>query len=500
MDVMSYLLNWFANQFPSILAAILILVVGWIVALILASIARGAFKRTGVSERIARFIKGEEEDASGPEVTKWVGRIVFYLAMFFVLVAFFQNIGLTFIAEPLNAFLMSIFSNAPLIFGAAAILLVAWLLATVLRIIVMRVLEAAKIDDRLSEQVEEDEEVKKISLTQQIGNIVYWITFLLFIPAVLSTLRLEGLLVPVQSMFESILTYIPNLLGAALVLVLGWFGAKILKRFLVSLLSSLGIDRITEREDISSYFGKNKPSEIIGIFAYALVMLFVIIGALNALAVEAITAPASAMLGMILNALPAIFAALLILTIAFLVGRVLVGLISGLLSTIGFDQLLVRLGIAREVVEGKRTPSEIVGYLILVAIMLFAAIEAAAVLGFVVLSNLIAELTVLLGRVVVSVVIFGIGLYLAGVAKEVVLSSGSPHAELLSKLARLSVLVLAGAIALQQLGVADEIIVIAFGVLIGAIALTGVIAFGLGGRDVASRELSTWVDDLKKKE
>ena len=499
MDVISYLSDWFATQFPSILTAILILVVGWIVALILASIARGAFKRTGVSERVARFIKGEE-DAAGAEVTKWVGRIVFYLAMFFVLVAFFQNIGLTFIAEPLNAFLMSIFSNAPLIFGAAAILLVAWLLATVLRIIVIRVLEAAKVDERLSEQVEEDKEIKKLSLTQQIGNIVYWITFLLFIPAVLSTLRLEGLLVPVQSMFESILTYIPNLLGAALVLVLGWFGAKILKRFLVNLLSSLGIDRVTEREDISSYFGKNKPSEIIGIFAYALVMIFVIIGALNALAVEAITAPASAMLGMILNALPAIFAALLILTIAFLVGRVLVGLISGLLSAVGFDQLLVRLGIAREVVEGKRTPSEIVGYLVLVAIMLFAAIEAAGVLGFAVLSGLIAELTVLLGRVVVSVVIFGIGLYLAGVAKEVVMSSGSPHAELLSKLARLAVLVLAGAIALQQLGVADEIIVIAFGVLIGAVALTGVIAFGLGGRDVASRELSTWVDDLKKKE
>lgn len=499
MDVMNYLLNWFTNQFPSIIIAVLILVVGWIVALILSSIVRGAFKRTGVSERIAGFIKGEE-DGTGAEVTKWIGRIVFYLVMFFVLVAFLQNIGLTFIAEPLNAFLMSIFSNAPLIFGAAAILLVAWLLATVLRIIVIRVLGAAKIDERFSEQVEDDRAAEKISLTQQIGNIVFWIIFLLFIPAVLSTLRLEGLLVPVQSMFESILSYIPNLLGAALVLVLGWFGAKILKRFLVSLLSSLGLDRITEREDIASYFGKNKPSEIIGIFAYVLVMLFVIIGALNALAVEAITAPASAMLGMILAALPAIFAALLILTIAFLVGRVLVGLITGLLSAVGFDQLLARLGIAREVAEGKRTPSEIVGYLVLVAIMLFAAIEAAGVLGFVVLSGLIAELTVLLGRVVVSVVIFGIGLYLAGVAKEVVMSSGSPHAELLSKLARLAVLVLAGAIALQQLGVADEIIIIAFGVLVGAIALTGVIAFGLGGRDVASRELSTWVDDLKKKE
>ncbi len=499
MDVSAFLLDWFTTQFPSILTAIIILVVGWVVALILASIARGAFKRTGISEKIARFIKGEE-DTTGVEVTKWVGRIVFYLAMFFVLVAFFQHIGLTFIAEPLNAFLMSIFANAPLIFGALAILLVAWLIASVLRIIVMRVLGAIKIDERFSEQVEDDGGAEKISLNQQIGNIVFWITFLLFIPAVLSTLRLEGLLVPVQSMFETILTYIPNLLGAAVVLILGWFGARILKRFLVSLLSSLGIDRITEREDIASYFGKSKPSEIIGLFAYALVMLFVIIGALNALSVEAITTPASAMLGMILTALPAIFAALLILTIAFLVGRVVMGLIAGLLSAVGFDQLLVRLGIARQVVEGKRTPSEIVGYLVMVAIMLFASIEAAGVLGFAVLSSLIAELTVLLGKVVVSVVIFGIGLYLAGLAKEVILSSDSPHAELLSKLARLAVLVLAGAIALQQLGVADGIIIIAFGVLIGAIALTGVIAFGLGGRDVAARELSSWVDNLKKKE
>ncbi len=498
MNVVNYFQNWFTTQLPGIITAILILVVGWIVALIIASIARGAFRRTGMSERIARFIKAEE-DVTGAEVTKWVGRIFFYLAMFFVLVAFFQNIGLTFVAEPLNVFLMNVFASAPLLFGAIAILLIAWLLATVLRIIVMRVLEKVKFDERLSEQVD-DEDDKKTSLTQQIGNIVYWITFLFFIPAVLSTLRLEGLLVPVQNMVEVVLTYLPNIIGAGLILVLGWFGAKILKRFLIGLFSSLGVDRVTERDDVASYFGKNKPSEIIGIFVYALVMLFVIIGALNALSVEAITAPASAMLEMILTALPAIFAALLILTIAFLVGRILVGIIAGLLSTTGFDQLLIRLGLAREVVEGKRTPSEIVGYLVLVAIMLFASIEAAGVLGFTVLSNLIAALTVLLGRVVVSVVIFGIGLYLAGVAKEVAQSSGSPHAELLSKLARLAVLVLAGAIALQQLGVADEIIVIAFGVFIGAIALTGVIAFGLGGREVASRELSNWIDDLKKKE
>ncbi|MGM0689643.1 MAG: mechanosensitive ion channel, partial [Bacillota bacterium] len=124
----------------------------------------------------------------------------------------------------------------------------------------------------------------------------------------------------------------------------------------------------------------------------------------------------------------------------------------------------------------------------------------AGLLGFEVLADLVAQLTVLLGKVVVSVIIFGIGLYLAGVAKEVIESSGGKHADLLAKLARIAILVLAGSIALRQVGVADEIIIIAFGVLLGAIALTGVIAFGLGGRDLAAKELAEWRDKIKAKE
>lgn len=487
--------EWFTSEVPSILGAVTILVIGWIIALILASVVRKAFRRTGIGDRFARWIKGDE-DATGVEVNKWSGRIVFYLAMVFVLVAFFQQIGLTYVAEPLNAFLTQIFQYAPNILGALVLALLAWLLATVLRMVVMRILQAAKIDERVTEDVGEE---KKVSLSQTLGNIVYWLIFLLFLPAILSTLRIEGLLIPVQSMLETILSYLPNIIGAGLVILVGWFAAKLLKRFVVNLLSGLGVDRVSERPALSRYFSTTKPSEFIGQLIYALVIIFVIIGALNALNVEAITGPASSMLEMILNALPAIFAAVLILLLAYLAGRILTGLISGLLSSAGFDQFLVRLGIAKSVVEGQRTPSEIVGYLVLVAIMLFASIEAAGLLGFDVLSELIAQLTVLFGKVIVSVVIFGIGLYLASLAKEVVESSGGPQSELLAKLARIAILILAGAIALRQLGVADEIIVIAFGVLVGSIALTGVIAFGLGGRDLASRELSEWIDKMKNK-
>jgi len=499
MDAVNFFVSlweWFTSEFPSILGAVTILVIGWIIALILASVVRKAFRHTGIGDKFARWIKGDE-NATGAEVNKWSGRIVFYLAMFFVLVAFFQQVGLTYVAEPLNAFLTQLFQYAPNILGALVLASLAWLLATLLRVFVVRILQAAKIDERVTEGVGEEE--KKITLSQTLGNTVYWIIFLLFLPAILSTLRIEGLLIPVQSMLETILSYLPNIIGAGLVLIVGWFAAKLLKRFVVNLLSGLGVDRVSERPDLSRYFSTTKPSEFIGQLIYALVIIFVIIGALNALKVEAITGPASSMLEMILNALPAIFAAVLILLLAYLVGRILTGLISGLLSSAGFDQFLVKLGIAKSVPEGQRTPSEIVGYLVLVAIMLFASIEAAGLLGFNVLSELIAQLTVLFGKVIVSVVIFGIGLYLASLTKEVVEASGVPQSELLAKLARIAILILAGAIALRQLGVADEIIVIAFGVLVGSIALTGVIAFGLGGRDLASRELSEWIDKMKHK-
>ncbi len=497
--------EWFTAHFPIILGAIAILVIGWLIALIIASLVRGALRRTHAGMKLARWIQGDEE-AADSEVIKWIGRAAFYLAMFFVLVAFFQYLGLTLIAEPLNVFLLQIFEYAPRILGAAVLLLIAWFLATLLRVVVYRILQAANIDKRFASQVEkeereeqEEQEEQKISLSKTLSNVVYWVVFLFFVPAILSTLTLEGLLVPVQGMFENLLAYLPNILGAGLIILLGWIGARVLQRIVINLLSEVGLDRVSDKAAVSSILGPNKPSVIIGLIVYVLVLVFAIIAALNALALEALTAPASNMIELILQALPAVFAAALVLIIALLVGRILAGLVSNLLAAAGFNDLLIRLGFTRTALEGRRTPAEIVGYITLVAIMLFAAIEAAGLLGFGVLADLIAQLTVILGKVVVSVVIFGLGLYLAGLAKEVIQTSGGPQADFLAKLARIAILVLAGSIALRQVGVADEIIIIAFGVLLGAIALTGVIAFGLGGRDLAAKELAEWVDKMKNK-
>ena len=499
--------EFFTVNFPTILGAIAILIIGWLVALILAKIVMGILSRTQAGTKIARWIYSDEE-ANDSEVNKWISRAIYYLTLFFVLVAFFQYIGLTLIAEPLNVFLMQIFQYAPRIFGAAILLLVAWIIATVLRMLLYRVLQAAKIDERLSSQIEKDEEKsaevkdsneEEASLSLTLSNVAYWVVFLFFVPVILSTLQLEGLMAPVIGMFENLLAYLPNILGAGLIILIGWLGARILQRIVTNLLSGVGLDRIGEKANVSSVLGQNKPSDLIGLVVYVVVLVFAIIGALNALALEAITRPASNMIDLVLQALPAVFAATLILLAAYVVGKVLASLVTSLLTTAGFDNFLVRLGFSRDKLEEHRSPSGIVGYIVLIAVMLFAAIEASSLLGFGLLADLIVQLTVILGKVVVSVIIFGIGLYLAGLAKELIQSSGGPHADILAKLTRIAILILVGAIALRQVGVANEIIIIAFGVLVGAIALTGVVAFGLGGREVAEQEIREWVNNIKKK-
>jgi hypothetical protein len=173
------------------------------------------------------------------------------------------------------------------------------------------------------------------------------------------------------------------------------------------------------------------------------------------------------------------------------------GLIANLLAGLGFNAILARLGLGREPAEGERTPSQIVGYLVLVAIMLFAVIEALGLLEFRELAELVSLFMVFFGHIVLGLIIFALGLFLANVASKAVLSSATIQAKVLATVARIAIIMVAGAMALQQMGLADEIISLAFGLLFGAIAVAAAIAFGLGGRDMAARQLDDWHSTIK---
>ena len=331
----------------------------------------------------------------------------------------------------------------------------------------------------------------RISLTKTIGDVVYWLIFLLFLPAVLGALSLKGLLDPVQSMLDKLLGFLPNLLAAGVIGVVGWFVARVVRQIVTSLLAAAGADRLSERVGIAH------PSNVIGLIVYTLILIPVLIAALNALALEAVTQPASNMLNLILGAIPSIFAASVLVIIAYVLGKMVAGLITDLLKGVGFNTILIRLGIGKEPPAGKSTPSEIAGYLVLVAIMLFAILEASSLLGFESLSQLLREITVLGGHIVLGVIILGIGLYLANLASRTIQSSGTAQAGLLSGVARVAILLLTGSMAIRYMGLANEIVNLAFGLILGATAVAVAIAFGIGGRDIAARKLEEWTSSRK---
>ena len=157
-----------------------------------------------------------------------------------------------------------------------------------------------------------------------------------------------------------------------------------------------------------------------------------------------------------------------------------------------FDRVLGLLGVTGEEETIEQRPSQIIGYLVRVAVLLFAAVEASRLLGFSVLADLVAQFLLFAAQVLLGLVIFAIGLYLANLAARIIQSSDADQANLLALAARVSILALAGAMAMSQMGLASDIINLAFGIVLGAVALAVALAFGLGGREVAARQLDEW--------
>jgi hypothetical protein len=216
---------------------------------------------------------------------------------------------------------------------------------------------------------------------------------------------------------------------------------------------------------------------------------------LDALNIPAITVPATMMLSTFINAIPNLIGAALILIVAYYVGRLIANLIRDLLSGIGLDTVPGKLGITW---SGTTTLSQWVGYLILIAIMLFAVVSAVEMLGSTALTVTLNLFIGFFWKVVLGVIILAIGLYFANLAYNAVTKTGIGNSNLIGRLAQIAIVVFASAIALREIGVANEIISLAFGITLAAIGLAAALSFGLGTQKIAERELDGFLTKMRK--
>jgi hypothetical protein len=88
--------------------------------------------------------------------------------------------------------------------------------------------------------------------------------------------------------------------------------------------------------------------------------------------------------------------------------------------------------------------------------------------------------------------------YLANLAFSIITSSGSGQARILGHAARIAIIAFVSAMALRQMGVATDIVNLAFGLLLGAIAVAITLAFGLGGRNIAAEQVRNWLNSFRQ--
>jgi hypothetical protein len=367
----------------------------------------------------------------------------------------------------------------PTLIGAVILIVIAYIIARAVRFALKKGLTALKLDERLH----------TTALETTLSEVGYYLVWLFFLPAILGILGLQGLLVPVQNLVNQLLGFLPNILAAVVIFAVGYFVANIVRKIVTNLLTAAGSEKLAARVGLSTSLGKQGLAGLIGLLLFVLILLPVITAALDALALPAVSTPVSALLNKILSAIPNIIAAAVLLAIAYFIARLVSNLVTELVAGIGFDRIQVILGLAKEPVAGDTKPSRVVGVLVMLAIMLFAATEAARLLGFATMSELIAQFTVLAGQIVFGLIIFAIGLYLANLAAKAITETKMANSGLFSGVAHAAILVLTGSMALRQMGIANDIINLAFALLLGAVAVAMAIAFGFGGRETASEIL-----------
>lgn len=330
---------------PRLLGAVLILLAGWFIAASVAAVTRRILNRTQIDNRIAAGVVGREDNQL-PKVETLISNLVFWGILLLTLVAVLDTLELRVASQPLNTFLNQIGDFLPRLVGALIFAGVAWLVASVVKLITIRGLQALRIDERLSPPEDGGTTQNQLPLSNTIGNALYWFIFLLFLIPILDTLGLQRALQPVETLVTEILAILPNVLGAIIIGVVGWFIATIVQRIVTNLLAATGIDNLGTRLGLSRTEGTQPLSRIIGTIVYVLILIPVAIAALNTLQIAAISVPAIAMLQQVLNVLPAVFTAIAILILAYFLGRFVADLVTNILTSIGFNNILSVLGIS----------------------------------------------------------------------------------------------------------------------------------------------------------
>jgi hypothetical protein len=467
---------------PQILGAVAIFALGWLVAVVARAGTRRMLGALGVNRRIHEST-GAKVDAEHP-----VAIGIFWLIILGAVIAALNTLDLAGLSNPFSQMLANILAFVPHLAAGLVLTLVAWLLATMIRAAVTKGLQMTSMDEKLSSAA------GMAPMSLSVGNVLFWLVMLLFLPSILSALRLDGTLGPVQNMLASTLAMVPNIFAALVIGFVGFIVARVLRGLVSNLLAAAGTDKLSQQVGLEDSV---KLSRLAGTLVFILVLVPSLIAALDALKIDAISRPATQMLSTMLDAVPHLIAAAVILLVTWVVARFASGLLARLLESAGFDSLPQRLGIG-SALPGPTRPSALAQWAVMFFAMLFAVVEAADQLGFGQVRDVVTTFISFSGDIVLGSMILVVGFWLSNLAYRAIAKASGEHSVGLAAVARVAILGIVIAMGLRAMGIANEIVQLAFGLSLGAVAVAVALSFGLGGREPAGKLMEHWLARFRR--
>jgi hypothetical protein len=329
----------------------------------------------------------------------------------------------------------------------------------------------------------------RIDLVSPIVSIIKAVLTIFLLMTVLQYFGLTDVLEPLKDMLNEFMATIPNIIGAGIVGYAGWIIAKTASQ-LVGMVLKTADAKIAERTGNVDI----KVSPFGSAVVFGSVLLPIVVAALGILNIPAISDPASEMIGELMTAVPNIIGAGIIVLVAYVTAKFINFMLGGLFEGMQLDSFPAKMGM-----DGIFSPSFTLTKLVQSGIMFFSLLAASTaaveVLGIDVISSIFSEVLKFGGGILTGGVILVVGNFLSNIAYQKLSASGSAG---IAAIARFAILGLVLAMGLKSMGLADNIVTMAFGFTLGSVAIAAAIAFGFGGRDAAKSIADKWAGKMGK--
>jgi len=351
----------------------------------------------------------------------------------------------------IDGFMTTVGDFLPGLLGALLVLIIGWFIARALRSLTKNLLSKTDLDNRLFKTTKSN-----FSPEAMISKLVYFVVMLIVLMVVLEKLGVTDVLDPIKGMVATFLEAVPKIITAGIIGFAGYMIATIVS-------------------ELMGFAGESLDRFFIIIFIPILII------AIDKLGFRTLSEPLTDMLRTMMDAIPKLIAAAVILAVFYFGGRFVTGILKELLGNLGIDNMANKMGIAN--MMGSNKMSTVASNLVFAFLMFTGVIAAVEQLEFTQMSVLLNDLLEMSGRILFGLIIMAIGNWISTTA------AGAVQDKFLASITRMATLGLFLAIALRTMGIANDIVNLAFGLTLGAVAVAVALSFGLGGREAAGKQM-----------